>query len=341
MAHPFTKVALVSQYLKSFNFLSQNIALPFFERILAGTEQLPKPELDKLKIILTQLNSLIQQDFEENGHLLSTYDNMSNLRPLFEVTKFLDIIRDGLAVSKRRKQKNHKDLDTISPKLLESTPKYFQRNFHFQTDGYFSKASANRYDHQVDILFAGGTHPMRRILLAPLKKHPQPIKKILEIGSGTGGLTQWLLKAFPQAHITCIDLSAAYLWKARQNLKNTLSVDFITGDGAHYAFEPESFDAVVSCFLFHELPLEERKKIIENSLLALKPQGFMGLVDSIQYGDQPDLDWALDEFPKRFHEPFYKNYAQTPMESIFHELHINEVSSRSCYFSKAVWGTKG
>lgn len=340
MALTIPKIALISQYLKSLNFLSQNIALPLFERLLAGTEQLPKPELEKLKIVLTQLNLLIQQDYQENGHLLSTNDSLGNLKPLIKINKFFDVIRDGLAVSQRRTQKNHKDFKEISPQLLESTPEYFQRNFHFQTDGYFSKSSANRYDHQVEILFAGGTNPMRRLILNPLKNHPHPIKRILEIGAGTGGLTQWLHKAFPEAHITCIDLSAPYLWKARQNLKNTLSIDFLTGDGAHYAFEPESFDAVVSCFLFHELPLEVRKKVLENSLRALKPQGFLGLVDSIQYGDQPDLNWALDEFPQRFHEPFYKNYAQTPMEKLFANYPLQDISSRSCYFSKAVWGTK-
>jgi len=42
----------------------------------------------------------------------------------------------------------------------------------------------------------------------------------------------------------------------------------------------------------------------------------MGIVDSLQMNDDPKLNWAIQEFPIDFHEPFYKNYIDNPMENI-------------------------
>ena len=48
-------------------------------------------------------------------------------------------------------------------------PRYYLQKFHFQSDGYLSGASAERYDHQVEVLFGGGAAAMRRQALVPLK----------------------------------------------------------------------------------------------------------------------------------------------------------------------------
>ena len=48
-------------------------------------------------------------------------------------------------------------------------PEYYRRKFHFQSDGYLSEASAERYDYQVEVLFGGGAAAMRRQALVPLR----------------------------------------------------------------------------------------------------------------------------------------------------------------------------
>ena len=40
--------------------------------------------------------------------------------------------------------------------MLNSQIKHYLQNFHFQTDGYLSEASAELYDYQVEVLFSGG-----------------------------------------------------------------------------------------------------------------------------------------------------------------------------------------
>ena len=74
-------------------------------------------------------------------------------------------------------------------------PAYYRRKFHFQSDGYLSAASAERYDHQVEVLFGGGAAAMRRQALVPLREalaeRPGGARsaKLLDIGCGTGALS--------------------------------------------------------------------------------------------------------------------------------------------------------
>ncbi len=72
--------------------------------------------------------------------------------------------------------------------------------------------------------------------------------RILEVGVGTG-LNIYYYP--PGGFVTALDLSEEYLQRARlraDRLKRT--VDFVRGDVRSLPFEEDSFDAVVSSFLF-------------------------------------------------------------------------------------------
>nr|MBA2404157.1 hypothetical protein [Bdellovibrionales bacterium] len=75
------------------------------------------------------------------------------------------LVIDSLKISRRRKTLNSKDLDEVD----EAAPDYLKRNYHFQTDGYFSNKSAGFYEHQVEVLFSGTAAPMRRMLIKAIK----------------------------------------------------------------------------------------------------------------------------------------------------------------------------
>ena len=68
----------------------------------------------------------------------------------------------------------------------------------------------------------------------------------------------------------------------------------------------------------------------------------MGFVDSVQKEDanERNLDWALEQFPVDFHEPFYKNYTQNPMEGLMHYRGFQKIKKDQGFFAKAVLGQK-
>merc|ERR1719401_2037207 len=49
-----------------------------------------------------------------------------------------------------------------------SYPEYYLRNFHYQTDGWLSDASAAMYEVSTEALFTGTQDAMQRMGLAPI-----------------------------------------------------------------------------------------------------------------------------------------------------------------------------
>jgi len=158
--------------------------------------------------------------------------------------------------------------------------------------------------------------------------------------SGTGALTRNIAMAFPKAQIYCLDLSPHYLNHAQRKLSEFKRVSYLVGNAENLPFKDESFDAVYSCYLFHELPKEVREKVLEEKIRVLKPKGFLGIVDSLQMDDDETMNWALEEFPIDFHEPFYKNYIQTKTETQLQRYPVKNVEADLAFFTKIVWGEK-
>lgn len=321
-------------------FTAQQATLPIFEYLFTGeTKTRPKDYTENLKAILPDLLGLLKKDAEnihQGFYPISVLKPESYFKHLF---RFPKIIRDGYKISQRRKEKKAHDFDDVAKKYFSEVPEYYQRNFHFQTGGYLTSESASLYEHQVEILFAGAADAMRRLILKPMKEvYPGDGEGLhfLEVAAGTGRLTRFVKLAFPKARITVLDLSEPYLAEARKNLHDFDKINFIQGRAELLPFQNIQFDAVYSCFLFHEIPLEVRKEALTEALRVLKPAGFYGAVDSIQAQDAENMKWAIEQFPVDFHEPFYKNYTLHPLEVLFSEAGFVEIQSTRGFFSKAV-----
>ncbi len=128
--------------------------------------------------------------------------------------------------------------------------------------------------------------------------------------------------------------------KAQSELNRFNHHDFVEANASELLFKDETFDAVYSVFLFHELPLSERRAVLNECQRVLKPGGFHGYVDSLQLGDSPAFDRALELFPQNFHEPFFKNYIQNPMQLEFERAGVAVSNVKTGFFSKCVSGEK-
>jgi len=326
---------------RSMTFLSQNLLLlAFNERARAQRPEF-KPQV---KQIIKDLAQLLKKDAENIAKGIYPVDVLIPESPKDFFLRTPQILFDSLSVSKRRLEHKSQDFDEEASQYLRDVPDYFHRNFHFQTGGYLTEKSAELYEHQVEILFSGAADAMRRLILPMMKEHFPYTEgeglHFLEVAAGTGRLTKFVKLTFPKAKITVMDLSHPYLKKAQENLGSFKKIDFVQGDSASLPFRDEQFDAVYSCFLFHELPMEERKKTISEGLRVLKPGGFYGLVDSVQMEDKKDFEWALNQFPVDFHEPFYQNYLQNPMEGLLKNAGFQDVKTEIGFFSKAIGAKK-
>ncbi|MBC7421277.1 MAG: class I SAM-dependent methyltransferase [Bdellovibrio sp.] len=341
----FNKAGLYYSLARTGQFALQGYLLPWMDFLATGKKREAPPEFkNHIKEALQKIKQLHEKDLENIKNEIYPIKVLYPENPIKHAMRYPQVLRDAFQASKRRKEKVSDKFFEEAAEYLEDVPEYYKRNFHYQTGGYLSKISAELYEHQVEILFSGAADAMRRLLLPFMKVHFQGSQgeglQFLEVASGTGRFSRFLALAFPKAKITCVDLSPIYLAKAREQLKEFKNINFVQGAAENLPFKEGTFDAVVSCFLFHELPMNIRQEVLAEGFDFLKSGGFLGLVDSIQKNDDKEFQWALKQFPLDFHEPFYKNYVQNPMEALLADAGLKNVQSEAGFLSKAVCGVK-
>src|SRR5499427_9606407 len=70
------------------------------------------------------------------------------------------------AIHERRKR--HAKAEVLTEVTRGKRPRYYLQNFHFQSGGWMTEDSAERYDTQVEVLFNGSANATRRQALLPL-----------------------------------------------------------------------------------------------------------------------------------------------------------------------------
>jgi len=327
---------------KSAGYIFENRLLFLLSKAVPGQRpQTLEPDPSLIPKVRKELLEALRQDALNIKNGVYPFPVLKPGSPFQHARRLPRLLWDSLRIAARRNSGRTSEFNAKSKELLSELPRYYRRNFHFQSNGYLSRESAELYDHQVDILFSGATDAMRRLIIAPLRERfgngDGKGLTFLEIGTGTGRSTQFVHQAFPRAKIIAVDLSEPYLKYAQEKLLKMDHVHFLQADGAHLPFQEKQFDAVYSVFLFHELPMKARLAVLEESKRVLKPGGFMGAVDSIQKGDKKDFDPLLEQFPRVFHEPFYRNYIENPLEELMSRHADGDVKVNSSFFSKACW----
>jgi len=319
----------------------------FGQKLLAARMSKPMELPERLKgrpmpgrgRILGDLRKLLDQDWRniEAGLYAAPEDWRGN--PLTGLRGAIDFFADLGAVEARRHGPPSERL--LSTPDAARYPAYYRRNFHFQSDGYLSAASAERYDHQVEVLFGGGAAAMRRQALVPLREALLEIAggarsaHLLDIACGTGAFLREVKRNYPRLAVTGVDLSLPYLEVAKRQLSAWSRVKLIEANAEALPLADSSVDVVTAVYLFHELPRRARQAVAAEIRRVLKPGGRLIFVDSLQTGDEPDYDATLEWFPVAFHEPYYASYLREDIDRLF-EPGFKPLGASPAYFSKVL-----
>lgn len=104
--------------------------------------------------------------------------------------------------------------------------------------------------------------------------------RVLDLGCGTGALVLLLKRQYPELQIIGLDPDPKALQRARQKARReSFAAHFDQGFGDALPYEDDTFDRVVSSFMFHHLEGDERRQTMQEVSRVLKPGGSFHLLD--------------------------------------------------------------
>ena len=141
-----------------------------------------------------------------------------------------------------------------------------------------------------------GTRQMSKQIIRGIAEQVRlPEGKCLDVGCGSGALTIACAKRNPGAVFLGIDRwgkeYASFnkpLCEANARAEGVRNAHFDRGDAMALDFPDESFDAVVSNYVYHNIPSKDRQAILLETLRVLKKGGVFALHDIFspaKYGD--------------------------------------------------------
>jgi len=110
----------------------------------------------------------------------------------------------------------------------------------------------------------------------------KPGTRVADIGSGEGYFTLQLARAVgPQGHVLAVDIDTRALaaLKVKADRQRLTNVTIVVSEPADTRLPSESVDVLFICDVLHEIPEAQRLPLVQSAVRALKPGGFLYLID--------------------------------------------------------------
>ena len=174
--------------------------------------------------------------------------------------------------------------DRTGPGTLElnpemDLPEYTKHEIHMQPGGYVGDPFAGHIYHYGTMNFWLGRNYQDELHRGFARGVPTPpangkIKRILDMGCGTGQLTVGLKEQYPNAEVWGIDVGGPMVRFAHMRAVDLdYDVHFAQRLAEDTKFPDNHFDMVTSFLLFHEVTSEAAEKIVQEAHRILRPGG--------------------------------------------------------------------
>lgn len=156
-----------------------------------------------------------------------------------------------------------------------------------------------------------GTRQMSKQIIEGVSSYVQAPDggKVLDVGCGSGALSIACAKKNPNAQIIGIDRWGKEYASFSKNLcennsaaEGVTNTSFQQGDACKLDFADETFDAVTSNYVYHNIPSKDRQEILLETLRTLKKGGSFAIHDIMskaKYGD-------MESFVKKLKDMGYE-----------------------------------
>jgi ubiquinone/menaquinone biosynthesis C-methylase UbiE len=318
MLHRLDRLAYRSQH---FSFMLNATLMQEAARLITRT---PRAQIARREVqhLMRRVRDLHERDLANVEAGLYPRELLFDI-PLGRYLRALpQLVLDTPRVVRRMRARDYQDIPLVDKQRY---PAYYRRNFHWQTDGYFSEHSAEVYELGVELLFRGTADVMRRQIIPPITRFiraaggPEHLR-LLDVACGTGRSLHQIARAHPSLRLYGADLSPAYIRIARKRLEHVPEVTLAVENAEALPWADATFDVATSVYLFHELPRNARRNVARELFRVVRPGGLVVIEDSAQLVESGEIETPLRQFPKDFHEPFYADYLEDDLAALFAEV---------------------
>lgn len=179
--------------------------------------------------------------------------------------------------------------DKIGPGKLElfadlAYPEHTKQEIHMQPGGYVGDPFAGHLYYYLTMNFQEGRdfqdeRHIQRASAVPLPADGK-VRRVLDIGCGTGRMTMALKNRFPDAEIWGLDIGAPLVrYGHMRAVDRGIDVNFRHGLAEDTKFPDGHFDVVASYILHHETPATNTLAILKEVHRILRPGGLYFPID--------------------------------------------------------------
>lgn len=229
--------------------------------------------------------------------------------------------------------------DNAGPGRLELNPglkypDYACLEIHAQPGGYVGDPLGGWvYHYAVTLGYRAGSafHDENHIRYANSYVKPVDgvVRRVLDIGCGTGQSTTPMKMRFPNATVWGVDVAAPFVRYAHHRARNMgLDVNFRHALGEDTGFPDDHFDMVYTSIVFHEVSAVAAREILREIFRVLRPGG------TYSHGDTPSIGHPTHKpastvtgkaFIWRGHrhhsyEPWFMEYIHTNIPKLMEEV---------------------
>ncbi|MCZ7677413.1 MAG: hypothetical protein M5U28_01010 [Sandaracinaceae bacterium] len=308
-----------------------------------GGARAPQPDRATIKALNRRVRELLERD------LANVERGMYPRRLLFSIPvstyarRLPRLFADFPRSMWRRRQADYRDLpDEVDAR---DYPAYFRRTFHWQTDGYLSRRSAELYDVGVEFLFAGTADVMRRQVIPPITTFLRAAggakgKRLLDVACGTGRTLAQIAQAHPGAQaLRAGSVALLRAAGARAPRGRAGRVPRQRERGAHALRRRalrRGHERVPVPRAAEERAAPRHRRDVPRARARRAPR-HRGLGAVRRVLGHPLLPRAL---PEDFHEPFYRDYLKDDLRAALEESGFEVASVDPCFVAKVVVARK-
>jgi hypothetical protein len=149
--NPFLEMLATSYSVgRGLHFLTLNRLLETYTKYLSPqTLNVTPLSQEDEKLMLEEIMKTFRRDARNIAEGLYPASVLVPEDPRKYLGRLPEVLQDSVKIHWRRILNQPKSFSEEARHLAQQAPDYMQRNFHFQTDGYFSEKSAELYDTQV------------------------------------------------------------------------------------------------------------------------------------------------------------------------------------------------